>query len=88
VLAWVFERCHEQSEAKETPIGLVPAEGALDTSGLDLADGAMAELLRVDPEEWRDQLSRLREHFAQFGDRLPVELAAQLDQLEARLAAG
>ena len=45
----------------------------------------MAKLLAVDPEEWREQLPQLREHFATFGDRLPDELAAQLEALERRL---
>jgi phosphoenolpyruvate carboxykinase (GTP) len=85
VLAWVFERCDDAGGARETPIGLVPAEDALDTSGLDLARGALAKLLEVDPEEWRDQLPRLHEHFATFGDKLPDELAAQLEALERRL---
>ncbi len=85
VLAWVFERCDDQGGVEETPIGLVPAKGALDTSGLDLSDDAVAKVLRVDPEEWRGQLPRLREHFAQFGDRLPDELEQQLNALEERL---
>ena len=33
------------------------------------------------------QLPRMREHFAQFGDKLPDELARQLDALEQRLNA-
>jgi phosphoenolpyruvate carboxykinase (GTP) len=85
VLAWVFERCDERGGTKETPIGLVPSGDALDTSGLELADGAIEKLLRVDPEEWRGQLPRLHEHFAQFGDKLPDELAEQLKALERRL---
>jgi phosphoenolpyruvate carboxykinase (GTP) len=85
VLAWVFERCDEQAGARETPIGLVPSEDALDTSGLDLAPDAMSKLLSVDPAEWREQLPRLREHFAMFGDKLPDELAKQLEALEERL---
>ena len=85
VLAWVFERCDEQAGASETPIGLVPSEDALDTSGLELEPGAIAKLLSVDRGEWRDQLPRLREHFAMFGDKLPDELAGQLEALEERL---
>jgi phosphoenolpyruvate carboxykinase (GTP) len=85
VLAWVFERCDERGGAEETPIGLVPSGDALDTSGLDLPEGAMQKLLRVDPGEWREQLPRLHEHFAQFGDKLPDELAEQLKALERRL---
>jgi len=85
VLAWVFERCNDQAEATETPIGLVPAEAAIDTSGLALPAEAMSRLLDVDPEEWRAQLSQLREHFAKFGDGLPEALARQLEELERRL---
>jgi phosphoenolpyruvate carboxykinase (GTP) len=85
VLAWVFERCDERGGAEETPIGLVPSGDALDTSGVDLPEGAMQKLLRVDPGEWREQLPRLHEHFAQFGDKLPDELAEQLKALERRL---
>ena len=37
VLEWIFRRCDGEADAVETPIGLVPAPGALDTEGLDLA---------------------------------------------------
>jgi phosphoenolpyruvate carboxykinase (GTP) len=85
VLAWIFRRCDDEAEAVETPIGLVPAAGAIDTSGLDLPAEKMAKLLEVDPEEWRAQLPKIHQHFAQFGERLPEELRAQLDALEERL---
>ena len=49
VLAWVFERCDDQAGAQETPIGLVPAEGALDTAGLDVTQDDMAKLLGRGP---------------------------------------
>jgi phosphoenolpyruvate carboxykinase (GTP) len=86
VLAWVAERCDGGGGVEETPIGLVPAQGALDTSGLDVGPEAMAKLLSVDPDEWRAQLPQLREHLATFGDGLPEELARQLDALESRLS--
>jgi phosphoenolpyruvate carboxykinase (GTP) len=85
VLAWIFERCDGQGAAEETPIGLVPAEGAIDTSGLEIPAHAMAKLLAFDRDEWRGQLPRLHEHFATFGDKLPEALRAQLEALESRL---
>jgi phosphoenolpyruvate carboxykinase (GTP) len=85
VLAWIFRRCEADADADETPIGLVPTEDAIDTGGLDLPPGAMAELLKVDPEEWRAQLPQIRQHFAQFGDDLPSRLREQLESLERRL---
>ena len=86
VLAWIFRRCDDEAEAVETPIGLVPAPRAIDTAGLDLSDEEMAKLLEVDPEEWRAQLPKIHQHFAQFGERLPAELRRQLETLEERLA--
>ena len=85
VLAWIFRRCDDEAEAVDTPVGRVPAAGALDTTGLDLTDDALAELLRVDPEEWRTQLPQMRQHFAAFGEDLPEALRARLDALEERL---
>jgi phosphoenolpyruvate carboxykinase (GTP) len=85
VLAWIFRRCDDEADAVETPIGLVPAPGAIETTGLDLSEKAMAELLRVDHKEWEAQLPQMQEHFAQFGDKLPRDLRAQLEALEERL---
>ena len=50
VLEWVFRRCDGEGETVETPIGLVPAEGELNTEGLDLTEEQMRELLTVDAE--------------------------------------
>ncbi|MGH2802529.1 MAG: phosphoenolpyruvate carboxykinase (GTP) [Thermoleophilaceae bacterium] len=85
VLAWIFRRCDGEADAVETPIGLVPAQGAIDTEGLDLSPADMAKLLEVDPEEWKVQLPQIRQHYAGFGDALPGELRRQLDVLEERL---
>src|SRR5207237_7840870 len=52
VLEWVFERVNGGGDAVETPIGYVPAPGAIPSDGLDLSDAEMTELLRVDIEEW------------------------------------
>jgi phosphoenolpyruvate carboxykinase (GTP) len=85
VLEWICRRCDGEGETVETPIGLVPAEGQLDTEGLDISADQMAELLRVDRELLHEQLPQVKEHLARFGDRLPDEVQAQLDALERRL---
>ena len=85
VLEWIFRRCDGQAEAVETAIGLLPATGALDTDGLAVSDAQLAELLRVDPDEWKAQLPQVHEHFAAFGDALPGGLRHQLEALEERL---
>ncbi len=85
VLKWVVERIDGQAAAVETPIGHVPAPGALDTEGLDLAEEQLAAALDVDVEEWRAELPQIQEWFEKFGNDLPAVLWTELDGLRARL---
>jgi phosphoenolpyruvate carboxykinase (GTP) len=86
VLAWVFERCNGTAEAEDTPIGLVPAKGALNTDGLDISQEQLDELVSVDTELVKAELPAQHQHLARFGDKLPKQLKEQLQALEARLS--
>jgi phosphoenolpyruvate carboxykinase (GTP) len=85
VLEWIFRRCDGQADAEKTAIGMVPSEDALDLDGLEIPSERMAELLKVDPADWKKQLPQVKEHYEQFGDALPDELQSQLEALEERL---
>ena len=86
VLEWVFERTAGRGDAVDTPIGYVPTTDALNVEGLDVTPADMAELLNVNVDEWRAEVPRIREHYAQFNERLPKKLSALVEDLEARLA--
>ena len=85
VLKWIVERVSSKGEAVETPIGYLPASGAIDTSGLDVTDDQMEELLNVDVEEWLNEIDSIREHYARFEETLPEALSDELAALETRL---
>jgi phosphoenolpyruvate carboxykinase (GTP) len=85
VLEWVFERTAGRGDAVETAIGFVPTSTAINVEGLDISPADMEELLTVHDDEWRAEVPLIREHFAQFAERLPPQLATALDDLEARL---
>ncbi len=85
VLKWIVERVAGNGEAVETPIGYLPASGAIDTTGLDVTDAQMEELLNVDVEEWLNEIESIREHYARFEETLPQALSDELAALEARL---
>jgi phosphoenolpyruvate carboxykinase (GTP) len=85
VLEWVFRRCDEESETVESPIGLLPAEGELDTEGLEISADAVRDLLSVDDDALRAQLPQVEEHLARFGDDLPDQVRAQLEDLKKRI---
>ena len=86
VLKWVFERCEGDSRGVDTPIGFLPAPGALDLSGLDIPAANVDELLRVDTAAWKRDLPAMREHFQTFGAKFPKGLWEEFADLEHRLA--
>ena len=88
VLEWVFERCRGAGRAVRTPIGILPAPGAVNTAGLDLSDTAMASLLTVDPDDWRAEIPLTAEasYYRSLGERVPSELIEELSLLEDRFA--
>ncbi len=85
VLKWIVERCAGKAEVVETPIGNLPTKQSLDVAGLSLSDEDLETLLSVDAEGWLAEIPSIREHYAQFGDRMPKALIEQLDALESRL---
>ncbi len=85
VLKWICQRCEGTAAAINTPIGYLPTPDALDLTGLDLSIADLAQLLRVDRDNWLEKIPQFREHYAAFGRKLPAQLADQLDALEARL---
>ncbi|MCI7533643.1 MAG: phosphoenolpyruvate carboxykinase (GTP), partial [Treponema porcinum] len=87
VLAWIFDRCDGKDNAVETPIGLMPKEGALNLDGLaDVYKQQIPAITAVDKEGWLKECKDIREnHYPKFGKHLPKELTECLDDLEARL---
>jgi len=85
VLKWIFERCDNQVNAVDTPIGRLPALSDLDRTGLEMPPANLDKLLSVDGEGWRAEIPLIEKHFAQFGDRLPQGLRDEVKNLAARL---
>jgi phosphoenolpyruvate carboxykinase (GTP) len=85
VLKWVVQRIEGTADAQETPIGYVPTPDSLDTDGLDTDREDLDAALRVDPQEWQEEIPQITEWFEKFGDKLPAVLWTELDGLKARL---
>jgi phosphoenolpyruvate carboxykinase (GTP) len=85
VLKWIMERVQGRGDAQETQIGHVPTRNALTLDGLDISREAIDELLRVNPEDWEQELADTKEFFQKLGDRLPRQLDEEHDKLARRL---
>ena len=87
VLKWIIERVNGTGEAVESPIGFVPAPGALDLDGMGLTAEQLEAVLRVDSAEWTAELPKIAQHFDNLGSRLPEAMRQQLAGLGERFAA-
>ncbi|MBI1372668.1 MAG: phosphoenolpyruvate carboxykinase (GTP) [Phycisphaera sp.] len=85
VLKFVVDRCTGDADVVDTPIGYLPAEGALDVDGLDMPAADLEELMRVDHDGWLHELDLIDQHYAKFGDRLPQALREELADLHRRV---
>ena len=89
VLLWILDRCEGKVGAKETAIGYVPEIKDLDVTGLGISEEKLSELLAIDKKNWiedvEDPATGIKAYFAQFGDKLPAAIKAELDKLEANL---
>ena len=85
VLKWIFDRVDGKGSATQTSIGYLPAPSDIDTAGLNIAIEDLEAILSVDESGWKEALPQIREHYAQFGDKLPAALASKLIELESSL---
>ncbi len=85
VIEWVLKRAFGEAEAVESEIGWLPRPEDINLEGTDMSRETLEGLLTVDRDLWRTECEGIRAYYEQFGERLPQELAAELDSLEAKL---
>jgi phosphoenolpyruvate carboxykinase (GTP) len=87
VLRWIIDRCKGTAQARDTAIGRLPNAADLDTQKLDLAPGALDELLAVNPQLWQAELASIGTYLAEYGDRVPQALKKELADAQRRVCA-
>jgi phosphoenolpyruvate carboxykinase (GTP) len=85
VLKWIFDRVDGNASAEKTAIGYLPNAGDLDTNGLDIDNSDLEKLLSLDAAGWKEAIPQIRDHFAQFGPKLPSALVDKLNELDKSL---
>ena len=82
-IKWAIESLEGKATPVETPIGLLPAKGDIDVSGLDVTNEQLDQLFDVPAEGWLAELAKTEEYFASIGDRVPAALHEQLAEVRA-----
>lgn len=85
VLKWIVDRCEGRADAIVSPLGRLPAPGAIDIEGLPLAKDTMENLLAVDRAGWTEFANAEQTFFDRLGSRMPAELLSQRTSFLSRL---
>jgi phosphoenolpyruvate carboxykinase (GTP) len=85
VLKWIVERVNGRGAAERSAVGLKPAEGSLDLTGLEIGGESLKEAMAVKPEEWAAELDSQEEFFKKLGASVPVQMDEQRKALRAGL---
>lgn len=85
VLEWIMKHCFNEVDAVGTPIGYQPHPNDINLEGTDISQGILKDLLNVDTDLWKQEVSGIKEFCAKFGNKLPAELSHQLSVLNGNL---
>ncbi|MEO2168118.1 MAG: phosphoenolpyruvate carboxykinase domain-containing protein, partial [bacterium] len=86
VLKWIIDRAAGQVGGVETPLGIVPEEGAINLEGTGISAEQMAELTAIDPAAWKAELELQSELFEKLAATMPAELVETRKKLTAELS--
>jgi len=93
VIEWMIRRCTGEAGARDTEIGYLPNPADIDISDLDyeICPGKkfgaeeLEDILKVETDYWKEDITSIKDFYAKFGDRLPKVLADELAALEKKL---
>ncbi|XP_061428092.1 phosphoenolpyruvate carboxykinase [GTP], mitochondrial-like [Lethenteron reissneri] len=85
VLEWITRRLEGRAEGRRTAVGVVPAPGELDLSGL-AEDVDEEALFSVPRPFWEEEAAEIRSYLEEeVGDDLPREILDEMAALEERI---
>lgn len=85
VIEWILDRASEKIDAVEAEIGYLPKAEDINIEECQITLDALASILSVNKENWKQDLENVKEFYNKFGDRVPAELQREVVELEKRL---
>lgn len=85
VLEWILNRCENNADAKETPIGYIPYAKDINLEETSVSEKSLEKLLEIDINLWKKESDNIEEFYKIFKEHLPSELSSELINLKNRL---
>jgi phosphoenolpyruvate carboxykinase (GTP) len=73
ILKWIVERARGQASSIESPLGWVPQYEDIDWRGLEFSEAQFNDLMGIERDLWRQELTSHDALFGQLYDKLPKE---------------
>lgn len=84
ILEWILDRSNNKVNAMQTPIGYLPYQTDINMTGINLPEGVMEKLFKIDREEWLEELKGINKFFGNFKKDLPKEMWDEYYALQER----
>lgn len=85
VLKWIAERVKGGGAAVSTPIGNIPAPGALDLSGLSISEKNLQAAMAVDRNKWWGEVAETQRFFKEEIKKVPDRMLNDLETIRRAL---
>ena len=85
VLKWILDRAEGKGEARETPLGYIPAEGAIRAEDVGITQEQLNKAMAIDKDEWKREFEMQGELFEKLARTMPKELVELRKELMSRL---
>jgi phosphoenolpyruvate carboxykinase (GTP) len=85
VLEWILKRVNGDVPGQQSAIGILPKANELNLDGLALSAEALNELLAVNADGWKNEITAIEQYLQTFGDRTPNQLFQELAKTEKQL---
>jgi len=86
VLKWIVGRCNGEAAALETAVGWIPLYESFRWEGMEeFTREQFDDVMRIDSEEWKREITSQDELYFKLYDKLPKELVFQRELLIARV---
>ena len=81
------DRVEGRAAAVASPLGWLPASGAVELEGANVSEADWEQLFAIDPAAHLAEADDAEKFFDRFGDRVPAAVRGQLAQLRAGMGA-
>ncbi len=85
VVDWIIKRLEGEVSGRESAVGIVPADGELNLTDVQLSEDGLKELFDINKTSWLAEAEMIGDYYETFDGHVPGALDSELKALQSRL---